>query len=144
MIKLEEQNSIYHHILFIIWKLLNFYENLFGFYSGETARDIDCKLLKNKNLQIIQVNIPIIKEFQNSYTPLQMKIIFNEYLPLLLQGSDIPPYSEKKNKPPTEPLYTMDLETNGDYLSIKFLVIDCPEAYRLYLKDKSNTTLKII
>jgi len=144
MIKLEEKAKLFHSIIFIIWQLLNYYENLFGFYAGESAQNLCCQLVQEETLQKIRVSVPIIKEFHNPYTAVQMKIILNDYLPLLLQGSDIPPYSETRHKPPTESLYIEAIKTDGNFYFVTVLFIDRPETYRYFLRDKSKTFLTII
>lgn len=137
MIKLEPTGKLYHDMIFIIWSLLHYYENLLGFYAGASAsEDFRCKYFPCGKITKIRATVPIIKEAEHRDVR-EMRTIFNEYLPLLLQDSDIPPYASENDF--AEALYITDVVTDGNsYYQIDILWINSKESYEHMLQNEKN------
>ena len=137
MLRLKPTSQLYHCITYYIWVMLHYYENLFGYYAGESATDFNCKPFPSGTLSKIRVTVPIIKEVEHPYNVRKMRTIFNEYLPLLLQDSDIPPYAVSKNVF-IESLYVTDVVTDGSNYQIDFLYVNDKASYEYFVQNEQK------
>ena len=140
MAKLESTGKLYHSIVFILWRLLEYYSILFNYDAGECATDgFDCKFFPSRTLSKIRVTVPIIKEAEHPpHNVRQMRTILNEYLQLLLQDSDVPPYAVSKNDF-IESLYVTDVVTDENICyQIDFLYVNDNASYEYMIQNEQK------
>ncbi len=145
MEKLTKSSKKFHDIQYIIWKLMVYYADYFGYDAADLAHDLYIKLFYDKTLTKIRVSVPRIQGFNTPYTVNDMRIIMNEYLQLLLQDSDLPPFAAGKNYYEiVEPLYITIIVTNGHYYDFDFLYVDNLDAYRTVKESRTENIISII
>lgn len=145
MEKLKENSKLFHEILYHIWELLAYYADLFGYDVPEAAHQISAKLFQDGTLTKIRVSVPRIRDFEPQYSVLDMRSAMNEYLTLILQHSDLPPFAAGSNyNEIVEPLYMTILLSDGLWYNMDFLFVDNMDAYRVVKDNKAENILWII
>lgn len=145
MEKLKENSKLFHEILYHIWELLAYYADLFGYDVPEAAHQISAKLFQDGTLTKIRVSVPRIRDFEPQYSVLDMRSAMNEYLTLILQNSDLPPFAAGSNyNEITEALYITIVVTDNHYYDFDILYVDNMDAYRVVKDNKVENILWII
>ena len=138
MRRLEEGDKLFHDILYTIWLVLVYYQKLFGYDAGESARCLSCQLVYGKSLDRMRVKVPKILDFKNPYCANEMKEIFNEYLAMVLPAlKTVPPYPAGNGKA-VESLYVTQVSADSICYEIDFLFINNSDAYNAVYKNNSN------
>lgn len=145
MERLKKDSKQFHDILYVIWQLLEYYSNLFGYDAPECAHELNTTMFRDGTLTKIRVSVPRIKEFSTPYSVQDMRSIMNEYLSLLLQHSTLSPFSAGNSYDEVvEPLFITIIVTNGRYFDFDILYVDNMDAYHVAKENKIETSIKII
>lgn len=145
MERLKKDSKQFHDILYVIWQLLEYYANFFGYDVPDTAHELQAKLFNDGTLTKIRVSVPRIKEFSTPYSVQDMRSIMNEYLQLLMQDSTLPPFMAGTDFTQiVEPLYISIIVTNGSWYDMDFLYVDNMDAYKKVKENSMENIIRII
>lgn len=145
MERLKKDSKQFHDILYVIWQLLEYYANFFGYDVPDTAHELQAKIFTDGTLTKIRVSVPCIIGFDTPYTVKDMRSIMNEYLQIMLQHSDLPPFAAGDSyNEMVETLFITVIVTNGHYYDLDFLYVDNMEAYRKVTENRMENIIRII
>ena len=138
--KLQKTDIEYLQILHILWQLVDYYSKLFQIIAGNNPAKISDKLYEADGISHIQVNFPKVQNVERTYTVLEMKDIFNEYLRYVLLPHQqlLYPYHNGNNLYDyLEPLYVDMVYEDSGYINLDVVYVDNLLAYK-HVKSKED------
>lgn len=142
MKKLTPQNKLYLSILYVIWELLMYYENLFGLKVPSNATRLSAGIMVDEdNVTHIIVDLPCTVPVSLYYDSSAMKTILNEYLNIVLLPSckELEPFSGGQSYLDMMDclyIYNANCLSNG-YCNIDIIYVDNMQAYKKVRADKN-------
>ncbi len=138
--KLKKNQKIYLTIIYVIWKLLDYYSDFFRMEVPSDATQVPVKLsVDEDNVTHLIVEIPSTRVPDPYYQGDSMKSIFNEYLNIVLlpEQPELQPFAGGKTHfDIVDCLYVSQaLVLTTGYTYIDFVYIDNMQAFRAVKAD---------
>lgn len=138
--KLKKTDIEYLQILHLIWQLVNYYSKLFQIIVGNDPTKISARLYELDGITHITFSFQKVQNVKRTYTVLEMKDIFNEYLRYVLLPHQLMlyPYHNGNNLYDyLEPLYVDLVYEDSGYINLDVIYIDNNIAYK-HVKQEEN------
>ena len=139
--RLQKTDIEYLQILHILWQLVDYYSKLFQIMAGDEPTKLHTKLYEHDGITHIQVIFPKVQNVERSYSVLEMKDIFNEYLRYVLLPHQqlLYPYHNGNNLYDyLEPLYVDIVYEDSGYINLDVIYIDNLLAYKYVRKQEEK------
>lgn len=139
---LKKSSKKYLTILYVIWQLLQYYQRLFKLDVPSDATKLPVKLsIDEENITHLIIEIPSSRVPDPYYEGDSMKMIFNEYLNIVLlpEQPELPPFAGGNSRYDLlDCLYVKKAHvlTTG-YTYIDIIYVDNMQAFRLVKSDKN-------
>lgn len=134
---LQESELLYYKILFPIWQLALYYEDLFYYEAPISPLQMYAHLFYVGKCSFIRVELPALKKYRNLQ---QMRETLREYMAImLLPESEIPPYRDGNSI--IEGIYLFDAfycKINKGKLVWAFLYVNNQDALNLMKKEEKK------
>ena len=131
MEKLTLRSKLLHDLLFIVWVIAGYYEQLFGYTVPEKAADMNVEIKEENGITKIYFKLPCIYEY-SAYSPIdQIPRLFNHHLYYdMLPSARIPKYRASSLPHDTvESFLVNKIIPDSNYITIEIIYIDNPIAY---------------
>lgn len=137
--RLQKTNFEYLSILFIIWKLVSYYGELFQVVAGDDPATIPAKIREENGITYIHFCFPKVLNSFRGYTVLDMREKYNEYLRIVLLPAqkELPPYQGGTGiHHLMEPLYVDMVYEDENMIHLDVIYVDNPIAYDYVREDE--------
>lgn len=139
------ESKIYLDIIFVLWKLIGYYENLFKLETPSNATKLPVRLSMDGNITHLIIEVPSTRTPDPYYTGDAMKAIFNEYLNIVLlpEQNELKPFSGGKSiYDIVDCLYVYEayVLTTG-FAHIDVIFVDNMEAFQFVKADNRYLTM---
>ena len=139
MNKLSKNSLTYLHIIYTIWKLLEYYSKLFGIDAGDCPCDIPVQLMEIEGKMFLRFTFNALPEKQSYYSVLDMAEMMQEHLQfcLLPEQTVLRPYKASSDiYDIVEPLYIDSVIAFDGFFWIDVLWIDNPISFKYYKEQR--------
>jgi hypothetical protein len=131
--RLTKSHFKYLVIIFLIWRVVDYYSRLFEICAGDDPAQTPSFLYEKDGITHIRFDYAVVQNSDNKYTPEYIQETCNTYLRgvILPHQKLIPPYSHGCDVYDiTEALYIAEIEKSPGYLTLDIIYIDNDLAYQ--------------
>lgn len=144
MKRLAKADQLYLIILYAIWELLTYYAELFKMEVPSNATKLPVNIIRDENdITHLLVEIPSTRIPDPYYTGESMKLIFNEYLNVMLlpEHPELKPFQGGNSRfDLVDCLYVYKAHVLGNgYAHLDIIYIDNMQAFQLVRSDNRFT-----
>lgn len=140
--RLSKYRLEYHMIIYIIWRLVDYYATLFSVDTSNPATQTINKLYTVGDISYVRCSFPKAENKDYGTLVLRMKHVYNEYLryALLPEQQILKPFFANKNDiySMLEALYVDVVYEDNSYINLDVIYVDNMKAYKHVRRDEKN------